>query len=185
MSSKFLPTPMSWNLGGIMRVAFPEPNDNLSHHHTPKRRIKLECALLSRICVQWPDVYGWHLNSAWLLYLSCCCFSLLCLNFFFLSPVALRHVGFYYLSMYLLLWWAHSSLGALIFSFSESLNSDRMLCSLVPLSCPTSWYPNVCDRAENSSSPWSLNFWSVGCRQVAGALQQARCACVILLPLLS
>lgn len=58
MSSKFLPTPMSWNLGGIMRVAFPEPNDNLSHHHTPKRRIKLECALLSRICVQWLDVYG-------------------------------------------------------------------------------------------------------------------------------
>lgn len=30
-----------------------------------------------------------------------------------------------------------------------------------------------------------FNSWSVGCRQVAGALKQARCAWVILLPLLS
>lgn len=40
MSTNFLPTPMSWYLGGIMRIAFPEAVHNLPCHHTPRGQLK-------------------------------------------------------------------------------------------------------------------------------------------------
>lgn len=51
----------------------------------------------------------WHLHSSQLLFLLCCCLSLLCVKLLYF-PVALKHVDFHYLSLYLWLGWVCSLL---------------------------------------------------------------------------
>lgn len=110
MSSMFLPTPISWNLGGELWELLSQKQMIIYHITVP---IKKELNLSVPHCHILMCSGLMCMDDTWIQFGYCIYRAAVFLCFvwnFFFSPVALRHVGFYYLSIYLLLWWAHSLL---------------------------------------------------------------------------